>query len=83
MDGESVPSNEILDILIQKNTMSDANVDLAQVLHYYNIHVKFEAIDEPGALMAFKIENGERYIAIDAYKMTLVSKRYASDAFLH
>ena len=83
MDGESVPSNEILDILIQKNTMSDANVDLAQVLHYYNIPVKFEAIDEPGALMAFKIEDGERYIAIDAYKMTLVSKRYASDAFLH
>lgn len=83
MDGESVPSNEILDILIQKNTISDANVDLAQVLHYYNIPVKFEAIDEPGALMAFKIEDGERYIAIDAYKMTLVSKRYASDAFLH
>ena len=83
MDGESVPSNEILDILIQKNTISDANADLAQVLHYYNIPVKFEAIDEPGALMAFKIEDGERYIAIDAYKMTLVSKRYASDAFLH
>ena len=83
MDGESVPSNEILDILLQKNTMSDVNVGLAQALYQYNVPVKFEAIDDPGALMEFKIEGGERYIAIDAYKMTLVSKLYASDAFLH
>lgn len=83
MNGESVSSNEILDVIIQKNTMSDANVDLAQALHQYNVPVKFEAIDNPGALMEFKIEGGERYIAIDAYKMTFVSKCYASDAFLH
>ncbi len=83
MNGESVSSNEILDVIIQKNTMSDANVDLAQALYLYNVPVKFEAIDDPGALMEFKIEGGERYIAIDAYKMTFVSKCYASDAFLH
>lgn len=83
MDGESVPSSEILDVIIQKNTMSDANVYLAQALYQYNIPVKFEAIDDPGALMEFKIEGSERYIAIDAYKMTFVSKCYASDAFLH
>ena len=83
MSGQTVSSRDLISRLLELQTFSNSNMDLARLISRHDIPVKLEALPS-GKLMACRTyEDGSVVILVNPNHSDRVSNRRLSDSLLH